>query len=311
MVDGVKEEKGAVIRVQESGTKLKCPVFSGKEVDYKVWRDKVEDWMVLSQKDVKLQGLVIKQGLEGKAYEAVMSLDKAVIRGERGGEEVLKKLDELYIKEQVWDNYDRCIGYLHIRRKKKESVRDFLMRYECLARECMNTGESELRGQMKAAHLLDSANLTELEREMVVSACGKDGLEFDAIRKIMKRIFDNSDKFEVEESWAETSNRKYYEARGRDKGRLMNSETGKNPTRNGIVTKCVICSSEYHWANKCSRNYQNRGNRDQGMEKRGREDGKGEEVRNVYASSEVEKEYWGEIEAILDTGCKSTLIGQF
>ena len=314
--EGTEDKKGIML-VNSSGVKLKCPEFSGKEVDYKVWRDKVEDWLHLSKKDVNMQGLIIKQGLDGKAYEAVMTVDKEVLRGPTGGEAVLKKLDELYVKEKIWDDYDRCMSYLHIRRKKRECVRDFLVRYELMALECKNTGESEITGRMKATHLLDSANLTESETFMVISACGTGELEFETLRKIMKRMFDNSEreKLGAEENWVETgARRKDFKREIQSDSRGGNSDSKKNPVnRYGVVTKCVVCASEFHWANKCPKSFQNRTKKDSGQEGKAGVFDKEEEsrIRNVYASSEIDKEYWGEIEAILDTGCKSSLIGQF
>ena len=38
--EGTEDKKGIML-VNSSGVKLKCPEFSGKEVDYKVWREKV------------------------------------------------------------------------------------------------------------------------------------------------------------------------------------------------------------------------------------------------------------------------------
>ena len=259
--------------------------------------------MHLTRKDGESQGLLIKRMLVGKAYEAVMSLQKDVIRGPKGGEEVLKKLDELFQKEQVWDNYDRLSGYLYIRRKKDESVRDYLSRYEFLEAECRKTGNSSIEGELRAVHLLESAGFAEQEENMIVSACGQQKLEFDLVRKTMKRIFDNvkAKKTNEEEAWIEGQRKREFRREyRREPIRNANGKDGerKNPVRYGRVSTCAICGSEYHWARMCPKNIQNRGSTEKGTDEK------------VFASCEVDKEYWGDVEAILDTGCKSSLIGQ-
>ena len=301
--EGSKEKSSSK---RDSERKLKCPVFSGKQADYVIWRDKVEDWMHLTRHEAESHGLIIKQGLDGKAYETVMSLDRSVIRGPQGGEEVIKKLDELFVKEKVWDNYDRLLGYLHISRKKKETVRDYVARYEFLEAECRRTGNSRLEGELKAIHILDGANLTDQECNMVISACGQDELEFEKVRKVMKRIFDKSQRIEEEESWVEGPRRRDFR---KDEARANYERKGerKNPVNKfGAVSKCVVCSSEFHWARECPRNVQNKTRGEPG---KAQGEFTGEKGERVYASREVEKEYWGEVEAILDTGCKSTLMG--
>ena len=75
----------------------------------------------------------------------------------------------------------------------------------------------------------------------------------------------------------------------------------KNPIgKYGNVTRCVLCRSLSHWARECPRNIQNKGPSDNQVK----------EERSYYGCETNEDEDFGDIEAILDTGCNSTVIGE-
>ncbi len=78
--------------------------------------------------------------------------------------------------------------------------------------------------------------------------------------------------------------------------------------REGKTTTCTttICKSEWHWAYDCPNNFKNRGYKEN---KKNEEEGKKEKIYISGITAEEEEE-WGDIEAILDTGCKSTVCGE-
>ena len=78
----------------------------------------------------------------------------------------------------------------------------------------------------------------------------------------------------------------------------------KNPIgKMGNVTKCAICSSEFHWARECPKNYRNKG------KEQSKEGYTKEKVFLGEGGEEEERDHWDKVEAILDTGCNSTLCG--
>lgn len=70
--------------------------------------------------------------------------------------------------------------------------------------------------------------------------------------------------------------------------------------RYGKVSRCVICESEYHWAKECPQKWKNIKENDEIKQNE----------RMYLGSSEEEKEYWKELEAIIDTGCNSSVCGE-
>ena len=77
----------------------------------------------------------------------------------------------------------------------------------------------------------------------------------------------------------------------------------KNPVdREGKITLCGICRSEWHWARDCP----------QHMKKEESEQVKEKDEERVFIGvvSKADEDSWGEIDAILDTCCKSTVCGE-
>ena len=336
MVDTVKAE--ASEKVKEKVMKYKCPEFSGEIEEYDEWKVLVEDWMWMTKDEVKGQGVIMRQSVKGKARQVVLDIEKEVIRGKDGGEEVLKRLDEVYRKDKVWERYDKALAYLSIERKRNESIKDFLQRYEHVALECRKVGgktapcvkckrvSGELDDELKAIHLLEATKLNDPQKQMVLSAARTEDLEYDVIRKVMKRMFENADKSnKADETWVEGAGRMGYrreadtwpEGAGRMGYRQGYKEAenrgARNPMRYGKVTRCAICMSEFHWARQCPRNIQNRGGNygNAKKEQEGQDSKKESEASSkVFVSKEEDRDYWTEIEAILDTGCKNSVIGE-
>ena len=309
---GEKVEKDG----SEGSVRFKCPIFKGEEKDYEDWRMKVEGWMYLTRKSVECQGLVIVQGLEGKALSVVRGLKMDTLIGKEGAKLVLAKLDEYYKKERVFQVNDAIVAFAAAERKKGESVKEFILRFEYLVDECAKLGVTLMEGEAKGSFLMHKANITEDEKKMVMSACGMQSLDYSLVRPVMKRLFEDKDVESKDEGWYGRSSDRRMEFTRRENWR----RDGKNPMRNGVVSKCVICSSEYHWANQCPKNVTNSGNfrgRRGGASGQGRDSNREREAsrdvpeaaEKVFMAAECEKEYWSDLEAILDSGCKNSVIG--
>ena len=319
MPNGGEDSKGAggsggggSVIVKEKSMKFKCPEFNGKQEDYEEWKIIAEDWIWMTKDEVKGQGVVLRQAVKGKALQVLLDIDKETIRGSNGADEVIKRLDAVYKKEEVFEHYGKALAFLKIERKKKETMNEFLQRYDHAAYCCKREGEAVIQGNMRAVHLMEAARLTDDQTHMVIAASGKDKLNFDTIKMVLKRMFESTEKGEkVEESWME--------GRGmnlRGEGNRETDKGQKNPMRFGRVTTCAVCGSEYHWARQCPKNVMNRNKREIGQGDRreaghgkSKEDSKEEKGNKVYMSTEEDAEFWNEVEGILDTGCKNSVIG--
>lgn len=173
------------------------------------------------------------------------------------------------------------------------------------------------QSEYKGFHVLEQANLTENKKQMVLAACGQGKLEYDSVSKILKRIFEGLGNKEEDDWWGSENlnmgrGREGYRSRGRP--RWIRGRGGRNPiNREGKVTLCAICSSEWHWARDCPQNHQNKeklsGNKfDENRFKQVRDNV--EEKIYVGEIQETDMNSWEEVDAILDTGCKSTVCGE-
>jgi len=126
---------------------------------------------------------------------------------------------------------------------------------------------TNISDDLLAYRLIKSANLSEQDEKMVKATCS---LTYDDVKSKLKNIFGDSGcsqnftasvvkKEEVYEthrgdyhsSFAGRGNRSRG-SRGRYKSVRFSLKDGKNPLgKNGKTTLCLICKSEYHWANLC------------------------------------------------------------
>ena len=238
--------------------------------------------------------------LKGKALEVTEDIEREKLKGEDGPQVILKKLDEVFQKDTLMENYSKMKNYFRIEREASEKMRDFVVRYEKAESECRKAiGKSMFEGESKGFHVLEQANLTESQKQMVLAACGQGKLEYNIVSQIMKRIFEGLGSKEESEWWGSEG----FVNLGRGRGRGNRGRDGRNPVnREGRVTQCAICRSEWHWARECPENIQNKKKVESSQEK--------EEKVYIGRVSTVDEESWEEIDAILDTGCKSTVCGE-
>ena len=268
----------------------------------------MEDWLMVSGEESKYPGLEIRMSLSGKALEVTEDIARETLTGKKGEQVILQKLDEVYKKDSLMENYGRMKKYFGTQRMNGEKIRDFLIRYETAAAECARAmGRPMLEGEAKGFHVLEQSNLNDQQKQMVIAACGQGTLEYKTVTQTMKRIFEGLGEKE-EEQWLENTNTVRERNNISSRGNRGRGRTGRNPLDSrGKVTRCVICSSEWHWAKDCPQSYRNRTEI--------RPDGaKGLKHVNeeVYIGgvSNIDEEAWEELEAILDTGCRSTVCGE-
>lgn len=326
----------------ETKWRRECPRFGGESGEYKGWKGQVEDWMVVCESEIKYPGIEIRLSLKGKALEVVEGMDREALKGKDGPKLILNKLDEVYLKDSLMENYGKMKTYFKIVRDNEEKMRDFILRYEKAELECTKAiGRKMFEGEAKGFHVLEQANLTENQKQMVLAACGDGKLEYDKVSQILKRIFEglgskensvfgskeNSEWWGLEGQKGFGTEREYYRF---GRGRWARGRGGRNPlNKDGKVTLCAICKSEWHWARECPQNVNNKKKFDSRNSTGSTETrGTGNKEERVYVGEEtkgnkckeekvyigevmgVDDEPWSEVDAILDTGCKSTVCGE-
>ena len=65
---------------------------------YSTWRKEMKIWEVVTSLDKAKRALMVFLSLEGKAREAVLELDTAVLNSEDGMKKLYEKLDTLFLE---------------------------------------------------------------------------------------------------------------------------------------------------------------------------------------------------------------------
>ena len=252
-------------------TKWLCPRFSGKLEDFETWMVKVEDWQLLSEAEAKYPAIEIRAALEGKAMEITKDIDRILLKGKEGVKILMEKFKKVYKKDRLTEVYGKVRKMLNIERNKGESIRDFLIRYEKTEEECKGLVGNMFQAEVKGCHVIERAKITEAQKQMVISACGQDKLEYDLVSRIMRRVLEGVGKEEEVDGewWGRTEGKRgsqynygaRYSSYNNNSNAAYNSNIRKrkNPIgKNGEITKCAICRSEYHWAKECPDNFNNK-----------------------------------------------------
>ena len=282
-----------------------CPRFSGEERNYKAWKNQVLDWLLVVGEGVKYPAIEIRLSLSGKALEAAEELDRDSLKEDQGEDLIFECLDKIYLRDSLMDRYGKMKDYFKIERGSSETMREFIQRYEKMESECKRALDSPMfSSEVKGFHVLEQANLSEGQRQMVIAACGQNKLEYEVVSKMMRRMFDSIEEGKEDDWWG-------VERRGEatnDRRGVKGYRKRKNPVgKDGRVTRCAICKSEWHWAKECSQNIRNKE-----KEEKYDSDGKGKSGEKVFAEEigDIREESWKGVEAIVDTGCRSTLCGE-
>ena len=323
-----------------------CPIFSGRPEEYKSWRSKVDDWLKVAGKQFEYPGIEIRLSLKGKAEEITENIDREKLCETNGEKMILKILDESYLKDRLTDKYHKMKSYFKIKRETGEKMRDYLARYEKMEMDCKKAmGKNLFDEEAKGLHVLEQANLTETQEQMVLASCADGNLEYGKVSAILKRTFEAVGSNEESqwlgaegrgsmgpgrdrESYGSNEESQWWRAegsgnvglgRGREsyggsRGRWNTGRGGRNPVnREGKITQCALCKSEWHWVRDCPQNFRNRNREELNFKGKSKEERNAEShVENMHFGgvNRIEEKNWGEVDVILDTGCKSTVCGE-
>jgi hypothetical protein len=282
-----------------------CPLFSGEVEEYDNWKNRTIDWLEIYEEEIRFPAIEMRISLKGKAYEAVKNIDREELKKKNGTKMLLKRLDELYKKDSKMEKLNKAAAFFRIEKKESERMKEYIMRYERTSLECEAVGGGKMSDEMKASHLITGAKLNTSDLHIVLGACGRDEYNFESVKLILGNVFQNaetrkSDAKEeawVAERWEKNTQKIWKCFKCQEEGHIA-----KNCPKKG--NKCFICKKEGHLANNCFFNWKNK--------KNDQEEKKNDQEEKVLWSNfeEDQKELEGDmIEAILDTGCNKSVVG--
>lgn len=301
------------------------PIPEFEEKAYEDWRNKIELWRKVCGVPEKEQGIFLRLKLTGKADAVVSGLDNSVIASEHGLDQLMKRLDRVFLSDGGVRQFETFMDIYELKRKEETSIRDFIVEFENthvrFEKEC-----GPQSGPQKAFCLLRACNLERNEVMEILTVA--DEIDYEKMKRILQRRF-CLDKTKM--------SREFYKEDHKEKDVLMNEQYYGQQSRGGTTTYrgrgragwrgrgrgyvnyggrggCYVCRSNDHWAKMCPEAYWNK--KIDGP----KEDLSGtnnivlmEEVLGSESSSDFEGTslfQQARKMAVIDTGCSNTVCGE-
>lgn len=277
-------------------------------------------------------GLIIRSSLQGEAWKCVKNISRDDLKGSEGIKKIFKKLDEKYRKDKRLEVIKKVMTYYDIEREQNEKIRDFLDRFEKAKEDCKKVAEEEDEEVVDGWVALYRAKLTETERKIVLGACGEGNQGYQNVKNEMLRIVEKEEVNETKEKrktgWflqeanceaTKTNLNPLNKFGKRMRCHKCGSTTHLAYKCKEIVEICWICKSNQHLAAECPNNWINK--RKIQEEEKPKVEKEKQKIYNLTGrgngcpayindSKDMDENKWGCVEAIVDTGCPRTIIGE-
>ena len=264
---------------------------------YETWKRDIEIWRELTDLPKEKQALAIHLSLTGRARVASSEIDLGVLKTVAGVENLILKLDNLFLVDKGRRQFSAFHNLYNLRRIESVAMKDFVAEFEHnyfkFKREDMT-----LPDPVMAFMLLSACSLSENETHLVMSALNE--VSYKDMKSIIMRVFGTDIKRQtpavntgiidvktepafhsMDDDGAIFFTRGYRRGRGgytRTRGRgLRNVLTGANSepqhsfngyqrgnnrknnplSHDGKVSRCIVCDSKLHWARNCPHSYEN------------------------------------------------------
>lgn len=318
-----EKEKGSERR------KLEIPLLD--EGSYEDWKWQLGLWRKVCGYTKSDQGLILVLSLKGKAKDAVRNVDLDVLQDEGGVDEVIKRLDRVFMADKGVRKFAKFVEVQELVRSTETPMVDFILTFEKIYREFeQECGVQE--DSLKAFSLLRSSNLTRKDIQDVLTVA--EDVTYDIVRKVLKRRF-CLEKTEIVKGFTQKSTGgegdimvgasgiqtpgiaadEYWGNQGYERG-AKPKRFWRGRGRGGVGRgrgRCVVCGSTYHWARECPDSYANKKEKESKV-------GDGQDkydmalVENILNISldEGVKNLVDEASgmALIDTGCSGTVCGE-
>ena len=174
-----------------SNTNFKAPPSLSKCSSYEMWLKEIKIWQKFTDLKPSKQGPAIFLTLENRAREAVLELDVDVISSDGGVDDIVKKLDTLFLKDQSQLAYDAYDNFEKFKRPSSMSITEYINEFERLKSKTKNYG-TEMSSDILAYRLLKSANISEQHEQLARATISE--LKYEGMKTQLKKIFGDSSK---------------------------------------------------------------------------------------------------------------------
>ena len=269
----------------------KAPPALKKDTIYTNWRKEIEIWSAFTSLKPEQKGPAIFFRLEKEeARDTIREVPLEQLQT-NGVKTILDILDKMYLKDECTQAYECYETFEKFKRPINMNINDYVLKFESLYHKAKSHKMEILDGVLayrllNSANLSDDeiqlvkATISEMTYEnmkqklKMVFTNAKSENKVDFKDGIKMEIDSESPSYFVEEDdenkefSAEAKYDTYYNSRGgsfrgrsyrrgpRYRGNAFDSRPKPKPKENpldheGNVSKCNICESKFHWANKC------------------------------------------------------------
>ena len=167
-------------------SQIKAPPVFNEEEDYLNWKNDLEVWKLFTDTEKKKMGPAVYLTLTGRAREAVRDLKPEDIGKETGLDEIIVKLDAVYLKDENTRAYVASKEFYEFKRASGENFSEFIIKYEHLYHK-LTQYKMDLPEGVQAFFLLNAANMTEENEKLARTTAGK--LTYSNMKETIMRIF--------------------------------------------------------------------------------------------------------------------------
>ena len=291
----VKLEKRPVVSAGHEMSKLiEPPSFISETKSFETYKKDLERWALLTTLDPAKQALLVVHLLDGDASGIKEKIDEGVsdddLKSTDGISKLLEFFKSIYEKDSLSDGFEKYIAFERFRRNQGKSIQEFIPEWTTAYKKAKNIG-CVLPDKVLAFKLLDAANLSQLERNMVLTGVDyTDAKILDQMQTALKKFIgrtalgQNEDQRNVDSTYLTADNfetvllsKGWTKPRGGGRGggrgrggkreREEPSEQSQEKRRknylgrDGKISKCFKCTCKhetdcdcectYHLAHRC------------------------------------------------------------
>ena len=237
-------------------------------MDYEQWKKDLLLWTEFTDISRTKMAIAVHLSLTGRA-RATSELSMDELKNEDGIDNLLKKLDRVFMQDENWRCFNNYLAFENYRRAEGDSIDQYLSEFNRRHYKLKECGV-QLSDAVVACRLIKSCNLSEVHFQLALSTTPK--MTHDDMRNTLKRLFAEGGGgisnvgsgsqpvlLEVKNEPLAVNDAYYgeqhYGRRGSYRG-MRRAHNGRNPIgRDGKVTTCHICSSTMHWSRSCPQRY--------------------------------------------------------
>ena len=167
-----------------SGTNETPPLLSASS-NYNSWKKSGTIWSTFTSSPAAKQGAAVFLTLEGSARDAVLELSRDQISGDNGLPNVIKRLDELYLKDETLQKYEAFNAFDNYQRPSHTPIPEFLHEFNMISNKLQSYGTT-LSDDLFAYKLLKAANLSQDHEKLAKATCE---LKYKSMKDQLCKIF--------------------------------------------------------------------------------------------------------------------------